>query len=400
MNITKATKYMILVLIASLLLTSCSKDDEKNLDNGIDTIDTEVLVAVTHEQGWSIDESLPINQRIGSHRKSVGAVMEVGGKTYHHKIYNTGYQVTGSICEFNGSDWINCVNSGYNINLANTSKHIANVSVSWISKTKTSEITTQLFDSDLQQWSIYEQSINDNPASGVKIASSNNTLLLAAYNNKYEPIDLYIWNNTAKKWDLLINDIEGSKDWYDFHILPGANNDFLFRVYEKDKDYSYKFYILNGTTFSHLYTTKEYELVNGLSVCNVLPYKGQYLLIDGNVEVITGINSTKPLVKGLSGGNIYSQISDDKLFLLSGTRPLNTYNIIEVSVYDFNKNKLHLIGKNEPVAKTIGGQQLPGGWFTPTENGIHLITNLNSGVSGVSGTIVGEVKLLTYDLDW
>lgn len=140
---------------------------------------------------------------------------------------------------FNGSDWIDCVNSGYNINLANTSKLIANVSVSWISKTKTSEITTQLFDSDIQQWSIYQQSINDNPASGVKIASSNNKLLLAAYNNKYEPIDLYIWNNTTKKWDLLINDIEGSEDWYDFHILSGANNEFLFRVYEKDKDYSY-----------------------------------------------------------------------------------------------------------------------------------------------------------------
>lgn len=90
MNIAKVTKCMILVLTTSLLLTSCSKDDEKDLDSNIDTIDTEVFVTVVHEQDWSIDESLPINQRIGSHRKSVGAVMEVGGKTYHHKIYNTG----------------------------------------------------------------------------------------------------------------------------------------------------------------------------------------------------------------------------------------------------------------------------------------------------------------------
>src|SRR5690606_28709668 len=234
-----------------------------------------------------------------------------------------------TICEFIGSEWINCVNSGYNINLSNTAKLIANVSVSWISKTKTSEITTQLFDSDLQQWKIYEQSINDNPASGVKLASANNNLLLATYMNQYEPIDLYHWNNTTKKWDLLINDLEGSENWNTFHILPGINNEFLFRVYEKDNDYAYKFYTLNGTTFSHLYTTKKYDLVNGLSVCNVHPYKGQYILIDGNVEVITGINSTKPLVKGLSGGNIYAQISGDKLFLLSGTRPLNTYNITE-----------------------------------------------------------------------
>lgn len=392
MKIANITKWIVPALVVGLSLTSCSKDDEKDLDGNPDT---EVFVTIVHEQDWDMDTSLPINQRIGSHRKSVGAVMEVGGKTYHHKIYNTGYQVTGEICEFNGSDWVNCVNSGYNINVANTSKLIATVGI-W----NTSEITTQLFDSDLQQWEIYEQPINDNPASGVKIVSSNNTLLLASYWNKYDPIDLYHWNNTTKKWDLLINDLEGSENWNDFHILPGINNEFLFRVYEKDNAYSYKFYTLNGTTFSHLYSTKKYDLVNGLSVCNVHPYKGQYILVDGNVEIITGINSTKPFVKGLSGGNIYSQISGDKLFLLSGTRPLNTYNITKASVYDFNTNKLHLIGKNEPVAKTIGGQQLPGGWFTPTENGIHLITNLNSGVSGVSGTIVGEVKLLTYDLDW
>ncbi len=398
MSIAKITKWIVPALVAGMLLVSCSKNDDKDPDNN--NAGGKAFATVVHEQEWNIDASLAINQRIGSHRKSVGAVMEVGGKTYHHQIYNTGYQVTGSICEFNGSEWVNCTNSGYNINLANTAKLIANVSASWVSKTKTSEITTQLFDSDLQQWKIYEQPINDNPASGVKIVSSNNTLLLASYTNKYDPIDLYHWNNTTKKWDLLINDLEGSENWNDFHILPGINNDFLFRVYEKDNAYSYKFYTLNGTTFSHLYSTKKYDLVNGLSVCNVHPYKGQYILVDGNVEIITGINSTKPLVKGLSGGNIYSQISGDKLFLLSGTRPLNTYNIAEVSVYDFNTQKLHLIGKSEPVAKTIGGQQLPGGWFTPTENGIHLITNLNSGVSGVSGTIVGEVKLLTYDLDW
>lgn len=392
MKITNITKWIVPALVVGLSLTSCRKDDEKDLDGNPDT---EVLVTIVHEQDWDMDTSLPINQRIGSHRKSVGAVMEVGGKTYHHKIYNTGYQVTGEICEFNGSDWVNCVNSGYNINVANTAKLIANVGI-W----NTSEITTQLFDSDLQQWKIYEQPINNNSVSGVKIVSSNNTLLLATYRNRYEPIDLYLWNNTTKKWDLLIDDLENSENWNAFHILPGINNEFLFRVYEKDNAYSYKFYTLNGTTFSHLYTTKKYDLVNGQSVCNMYPYKGQYILVDGNVEVITGINSTKPLVKGLSGGNIYSQISGDKLFLLSGTRPLNTYNITEVSVYDFNTNKLHLIGKSEPVAKTIGGQQLPGGWFTPTENGIHLIKNLNSGVSGVSGTIVGEVKLLTYDLDW
>ncbi len=389
--------WIVPVLCVVLLVTSCSKDDDVFENN---KTNPETFATVIHEQAWDMDALLPINQRVGSHRKSVGAVMEVGGKTYHYKVYNTGYQVTGSICEFNGSDWVNCINSGYAARLANTSTLIANVSVSWISKTKTSKITTQLFDSDLQQWNIYEQLINDNPASGVKIASSNNTLLLAAYNNKYEPIDLYHWNNTTKNWDLLIDDVEGSENWNEFHILPGINNEFLFRIYEKNNDYSYKFYTLNTTTFSHLYSTKKNELVNGLSVCNVHPYKGQYIFVDGNVEVITGTNSTKPLVKGLSGGNIYSQISGDKLFLLSGTRPLNTYNITEVSVYDFNKNKLHLIGKNEPVAKTIGGQQLPGGWFKPTENGISLITNLNSGVSGVSGAIVGEVKLLTYSLEW
>lgn len=398
MSIAHLTKWIVPALVAGMLLVSCSKNDDKDPDNN--NAGGETFATVVHEQEWNIDASLAINQRVGSHRKSVGAVMKVGGKTYHHQIYNTGYQVTGSICEFNGSEWVNCVNSGYNINLANTAKLIANASASWVLKTKTSEITTQLFDSDLQQWKIYEQSINHNPASGVKIASANNTLLLATYNNQYEPIDLYHWNNTTKKWDLLIDDLEGSENWNTFHILPGINNEFLFRVYEKDNDYSYKFYTLNGTTFSHLYTTKKYDLVNGQSVCNMHPYKGQYILVDGNVEVITGINSTKPLVKGLSGGNIYSQISGNKLFLLSGTRPLNTYNITEVSVYDFNTNKLHLIGKSEPVAKTIGGQQLPGGWFTPTENGIHLITNLNSGVSGVSGSIVGEVKLLTYDLEW
>jgi len=398
MSIAHLTKWIVPALVAGMLLVSCSKNDDKDPDNN--NAGGETFATVVHEQEWNIDASLAINQRVGSHRKSVGAVIKVGGKTYHHQIYNTGYQVTGSICEFNGSEWVNCVNSGYNINLANTAKLIANASASWVLKTKTSEITTQLFDSDLQQWKIYEQSINHNPASGVKIASANNTLLLATYNNQYEPIDLYHWNNTTKKWDLLIDDLEGSENWNTFHILPGINNEFLFRVYEKDNDYSYKFYTLNGTTFSHLYTTKKYDLVNGQSVCNMHPYKGQYILVDGNVEVITGINSTKPLVKGLSGGNIYSQISGDKLFLLSGTRPLNTYNITEVSVYDFNTNKLHLIGKSEPVAKTIGGQQLPGGWFTPTENGIHLITNLNSGVSGVSGSIVGEVKLLTYDLEW
>ncbi|MEE1885354.1 hypothetical protein [Pedobacter flavus] len=392
MKITNITKWIVPALFVGLSLTSCSKDDEKDLDGNPDT---EAIVTIVHEQDWDMDTSLPINQRVGSHRKTVGAVMEVGGKTYHHQIYNTGYQVKGSICEFNGSDWVNCVNSGYNINLAYTDNLIVNVGV-W----NTFEITTQVFDSDLQQWKIYEQPINNNSVSGVKIVSSNNTLLLATYRNRYEPIDLYLWNNTTKKWDLLIDDLENSENWTTFHILPGINNEFLFRIYEKDNNYSYKFYTLNDTVFSHLYTTKNYELINGLSVCNVLPYKGQYILIDGNVEIITGKNSTKPLVKGLSGGNIYSQISDDKLFLLSGTRPLNTYNITEVSVYDFNTNKLHLIGKSEPVAKTIGGQQLPGGWFTPTENGIHLITNLNSGVSGVSGSIVGEVKLLTYDLKW
>src|SRR5690606_8260158 len=102
------------------------------------------------------------------------AVMEVGGKTYHHKIYNTGYQVTGSICEINGSDWLNCENSGYNINSAYTDKLIVNVGV-W----NTPEITTQVFDSDLQQWKIYELPITNNSIPGVKIVSSNNTLLLA-----------------------------------------------------------------------------------------------------------------------------------------------------------------------------------------------------------------------------
>ena len=392
MKLGNITKWAIPAIFVGLSMTSCTKDDEVAMD---DNTSKASFTTIVHELDWNINEELPINQREGSHRKSIGGVMKVGGKIYHHKIYSTGYQITGSICEFNGSDWVNCENSGYNINLAHTDKLIANVGI-W----NTSEITTQVFDSDLQQWKIYEQPVNSNSISGVKIVSSNNTLLLAAYSNKYEPIDLYIWNNTTKKWDLLVNDVADSKDWYDFHMFPGVNNEFLFRVYEKDNDYSYKFYTLNGTTFSHLYTTRTYELPNGLSVCNVLPYKGQYILIDGHVEVITGINSTKPLVNGLSGGNIYSQISDDKLFLLSGTRPLNTYNISEVSVYDFNKNKLHIIGKNEPVAKTIGGQQLPGGWFTPTENGILLIKNLNSGVSGVSGSIVGEVKLLTYDLKW
>lgn len=392
MNIFKITKWIAPALFVGLSLTSCSKNDNVDLD---DNPNTEAFATVVHEQDWDIDEALPINQRVGSHRKSVGAVMEVGGKTYHHKIYNTGYQVTGSICEFNGSDWVNCENSGYNINLAYTNNLIVNAGI-W----NTSEITTQVFDSDLQQWTIYEQPITNNSVSGVKIVSSNNTLLLATYRNLYDPVDLHLWNNATKKWDLLINDLAGSENWTDFHILPGINNEFLFRVYEKNNDYSYKFYTLNGTTFSHLYTTKNYELVNGQSVCNVLPYQGQYILVDGNVEVITGINSTKPLVEGLSGGNIYAQISGEKLFLLSGTRPLNAYNITEVKVYDFNKKKLHIIGKNEPVAKTIGGQQLPNGWFKPTENGIELIMNLNSGVSGVSGVIVGEVKLLTYSLNW
>src|SRR5690606_2847669 len=196
-----------------------------DLDSNIDTIDTEVFVTVVHEQDWDMDTSLPINQRVGSHRKTVGGVMEVGDKTYHHQIYNTGYQVKGSICEFNGSDWVNCVNSGYNINLAYTDNLIVNVGV-W----NTFEITTQVFDSDLQQWKIYEQPINNNSVSGVKIVSSNNTLLLATYRNVYEPIDLYLWNNTTKKWDLLINDLEGSENWNTFYILPGINNEFLFRI--------------------------------------------------------------------------------------------------------------------------------------------------------------------------
>lgn len=259
MKVANITKWIIPALFVGLSLTSCSKNDDVDLD---DNPNTGAFATVVHEQDWDIDEALPINQRVGSHRKSVGAVMEVGGKTYHYKGYDTGYQYTTAICEFNGSDWINCVNSGYGTRLAYTSKLIANIFVSWKSKTKTSEITTQLFDSDLGQWNIYEQLVNDNPASGVKIASSNNTLLLATYMNQYEPIDLYHWNNTTKKWDLLISDLEGSENWNDFYILPGINNEFLFRVNEKDDYYSYKFYTLNGTTFSHLYTTKKYDLGN------------------------------------------------------------------------------------------------------------------------------------------
>lgn len=397
-----------LILLSLFCLLSCKKttnnpNDPSNGNGNGSGQPTSTLAKIQHTNKWQIDYNLKINQQVGSHTNTVSK-MKLGDSEYHYKVWSSGYQTLGSVCKFNGNDWENCQNVGYSATMAYTNSLINVVYLEYVSKTKKSTLSSFIFDKQTQTWTNYEQDLGDHLASDYKITASGNDFYLITQFNLKTPIDIWKWNHQTKKWDLTINDFAQANNWASYSVSEGLDNEFIIRAYDERETYKVSFYVYRNGQIQLLYKTNTYTQVSPQVVCGVYPFNGKYLFIDGNIGYITAASKIEPLHNELSGGNIFSQIVGDKIFLMNGTRPLDTYAISDIQVFDTKTSKLHQLSLevNSTVLKDrIGGQQLPQSWkFDVKGNQIILLANTSQGVSGVSGTIVADVALLTYDINW